>query len=223
MLLAIDTATRWLGLALFDESGVAAEWGWRCRNQHSVELAPAVARMLDAAGIGVADLRGIGVAIGPGSYTGLRIGLGFAKGLGLAHALPLLGIPTLDIVAAAQPEMAGKLLVVAAAGRGRVLAGPYRWQRGQGWRQAASATIHSWDELLAEIAPPVVLVGEITPAAARQIHNHDRRLRLLPATANTRRPAMLAQLAWTRLENGERDDPATLAPFYLRNPDGTGT
>lgn len=102
-----------------------------------------------------------------------------------------------------------------------MLAGRYRWQRSIGWQAEAAPTIQTWETLLAATTPPVVLVGEITPAAAKQVHQHDRRLRLLPATANTRRPAMLAQLAWQRLQKDERDDAATLAPVYLRNPDGT--
>ena len=76
------------------------------------------------------DLAAIAVAIGPGSYTGLRIGLAFAKGLALANKTRLIGISTLDILAAAMPQAEGVLIAIAQAGRSRIWAGTYHWQRG---------------------------------------------------------------------------------------------
>ena len=87
MILAIDTATRWAGLALHDGTAVIAEHGWRCLNNHTIEMTPAIDDMLKQAGVEPADLSGIAVAIGPGSYTGLRVGLALAKGLALANGL----------------------------------------------------------------------------------------------------------------------------------------
>ena len=74
------------------------------------------------------------VALGPGSYTGLRIGLGFAKGLALANQIPLIGVPTLDILAASVGELPGRLLLAAEAGRTRVCVAVYQWQKRQGWQ-----------------------------------------------------------------------------------------
>ena len=74
MLLAIDTATRTISLALYDGQRVVAESSWLTANHHTVELTPSVAAMLDGAGIGTRDLRGVAVALGPGSFTGLQIG-----------------------------------------------------------------------------------------------------------------------------------------------------
>lgn len=115
MILAIDTATRWLGLALHDGTAVLAEIGWRCLNNHTIELTPAIRDLLQRHQLSSADLGGIAVAIGPGSYTGLRVGLAVAKGLSLANQIPLIGVPTLDIVAAAFGPDTGELVVVAEA------------------------------------------------------------------------------------------------------------
>ncbi|HJL70396.1 MAG TPA: tRNA (adenosine(37)-N6)-threonylcarbamoyltransferase complex dimerization subunit type 1 TsaB, partial [Anaerolineales bacterium] len=123
MLLAIDTATERASLALDDGAEILAEYNWRSANNHTVELSPQVEHMLRNAGVRADALEALAVALGPGSFTGLRIGLAFAKGFALAHALPLLGVPTLDIVAHAQPPLDGVLLAVLSAGGGRAPGG----------------------------------------------------------------------------------------------------
>ena len=92
MLLALDTATRNISLALHDGQAVLAEQTWRSAQHPTAELAPQVALLLLRAGLQPAGLQAVAVAIGPGSYTGLRIGLGLAKGLALAQAIPLVGV-----------------------------------------------------------------------------------------------------------------------------------
>jgi tRNA threonylcarbamoyladenosine biosynthesis protein TsaB len=221
MLLAIDTATRWLGLALYDGQTVSAEWGWRCHNRHTVELGPAVSAILQRTGTDIEDLSGVGVAIGPGSYTGLRVGLGLAKGLALARALPLVGVPTLDIVAAGIPELEGRLMVVAEAGRTRILAGAYAWERRQGWQADHRPVITTWSDLLDDLGEITIFAGEIKPDAAKQIRRAGALARRVPPPADTRRAGYLAYLAHERLRAGESDDPATLAPDYLREPAGS--
>ena len=117
MLLAIDSATQRISLALHDGDEVLAEHSWRSVNRHSAELPPAVARMLAQQ---EGTLSALAVACGPGSFSGLRIGVAFAKGLAAARALPLVGITTQDILAAAQPPCPGHaLLILLAAGRSR--------------------------------------------------------------------------------------------------------
>ena len=84
MLLAVDTSTAQTGLALYDESGVVAEQVWTSRQHHTAELAPAVEELLRRGGLTVERLQALGVARGPGSFTSLRVGLAFVKGLALA-------------------------------------------------------------------------------------------------------------------------------------------
>ena len=220
MLLAIDTATRWTGLALHDGRFVVAESGWRAVNTQTVELSPAVAQMLGRAGCQATDLVAVAVAIGPGSYTGLRIGLGFAKGLAIANQTKLLGISTLDIVAAAQAEAPSALVVVAEAGRRRVCAGRYQWQGGKGWQSDGQPDIMSWPELLAAVDPPVVFAGEISPEAAKLIRGAGKDYRQVSAAHSLRRAGYLAEIGWNHLRRGWTDDPAALAPIYLRDPAG---
>ncbi len=220
MILAIDTATRWAGLALHDGAAVLAESGWKCQNNHTIELSPAVAEMMGKAGIAPADLTAVAVAIGPGSYTGLRVGLALAKGLSLAHQTPLIGVSTLDVVTAAFGPMSQPLLAVAEAGRTRVCAALYRWQDDQGWRADAPPDIWHWPDLLATLAGPLLIAGEVGETAVAQIRKADPDLVVANPGLSVRRAALLAELGWQRFRAGQLDDARTLAPIYLRDPAG---
>lgn len=220
MILAIDTATRWLGLALHDGTAVLAEIGWHCRNNHTVELTPTLHDLLERVDMSAADLSAIAVAIGPGSYTGLRVGLAVAKGLALANQTPLIGISTLDIVAAAMPPQAGDLVVVAEAGRKRVVTAVYQWHGGDGWQCEQTPEIDAWDDLLARLEGPLTFVGEISPDAAQKIRTSGKLFQLAPPAAAVRRAGYLAELGWQRLRKSEIDDASLLAPVYLRDPAG---
>lgn len=218
MILAVDTATRWTGLALHSGADVVAEHCWQSVNTQTVEVAPAVQQMLRRAGIAVDDLKGVAVALGPGSYTGLRIGLGFAKGLALAHQMPLMGVPTLDIVAAAQPPSEGSLVVVAEAGRTRITGGRYLWQGKQGWQADGSPVNETWEGMLRRVETPVTFAGELSERALRMIRAAGKGHNVVSPAARVRRPGFLAEIGWHRLRRGETDDPAVLTPLYLREP-----
>ena len=103
MLLAVDTSTRWIGLALYNESQVLGEFIWQTHNFHTVELAPALEQLLERCKAAPKDLQALAVALGPGSFTSLRIGLAAVKGMALGLKIPIIGIPSLDIVAFSQP------------------------------------------------------------------------------------------------------------------------
>lgn len=217
MILAIDTATRWTGIALHDGQHMLAEHGWVSTQTQSMELAPAVANMLDRAGVPAAELSAIAVALGPGSYTGLRIGMGLAKGMALAFQLPLIGVPTLDIVVSAHPLCDGDLIAVAEAGRRRITSARYRLVKGR-WEPKGAPVNDTWEELLERIEPPLTITGEISLAAQKQIRVASRSYSITPAAHRVRRAAVLAEIAWRRLRRGRLDDPAALAPLYLREP-----
>lgn len=218
MLLAIDTATRWTGLALHDGLTVQAELGWYALNRQTVELAPAVADILIRLDVAPADLKALAVSIGPGSYTGLRVGLGFAKGMALAYNLPLIGVGTLDIVAAAFGRGGGSLVTVAEAGRGRVCAGVYAWHDRWGWQAASPPAIETWESLLASLSGPATFAGEISAEAHKRIRAAGKGFQVVGAAASTRRAGYLAELGWRRWRSKKLDDPAALTPIYLRDP-----
>ena len=221
-LLALDTATRWTGLALHDGTAVLVEQGWRTQYTQSVELSPAIVAILQRAGLEPADLKGIAIALGPGSYTGLRIGLGVAKGLALAHHMPLIGVPTLDITAASvdRGRVRGQLLAVAEAGRHRITVASYEWQK-RLWVATSDPYNTTWEALLPMLDQPTTLAGEISADAARLVRQAGRHIHIINPASSVRRPACLAELGWHRLRHKMIDDPRTLTPIYLREPDGS--
>lgn len=218
MLLAIDTSTRQMGLALYDGAQVLGESLWHSRHYHTVELAPAVADLLTRSGLKMDAIRALGVALGPGSFTSLRVGLAFVKGLALARHLPIIGIPTLDVVAAAQEVRDLPLAAVLQAGRGRLALAWY--EAGEaGWHSKESPQVTTADELAESIHKPTIVCGELTADERQRLARKRVNVMLPSPAACVRRPAVLAELAWERLQAGAQDDAASLAPIYLHVAD----
>ena len=214
MLLALDTSTRMVGLALYNGVQVLSETVWLSRDFHTVELAPAVASMLARSDVKISDLSALAVAIGPGSFTGLRIGLALAKGLALAHSLPLVGVPSLDILAAAQPAREMAMAVVLRAGRRRLAVGWYQASDG-GWRAKGPVQALTAHELNERIQEPTLVCGELDEEEQRLLARKRKNVMLAPVAQSVRRPAWLAELGWKRWLAGRVDDPNTLSPIYL--------
>lgn len=214
MLLALDTSTQTIGMALYDGAQIIGETIWRTRNHHTVEVAPAIHELFERCGVKPADIEAIGVALGPGSFTSLRIGLALAKGMALAQRIPLVGVPTMDVLAAAQPKSEYPLAVVLQAGRGRVAVGWYKWAK-HSWETQGSLEVKTIEELSDEIESPTLVSGEMT-AQERQILARKRKNVLLSSpAASLRRPSFLAEIAWRRWKTGKTDEVIALAPIYL--------
>ena len=214
MLLAVDTSTQWMGLALYDEAGVLGEMIWRTQSHHTVELSPSIAELLKRCGVTAHDLRALGVALGPGSFTSLRIGLAVVKGLGMALHVPVIGIPTLDILAAAQPVQDLTLAVVLHAGRGRLAVGWYM-AVGDKWQLQEGPQVMSIEELAKQIRKPTLVCGELDKESRQLLGRKYRNVILVSPASALRRPSYLAELAWKRWRTGKTDDIASLSPIYL--------
>ena len=218
MLLALDTSTRTVGVALYDGVQVLSESVWSSKDYHTVELAPAVADTLSRSGITTEDLEALVVATGPGSFTGLRIGLALAKGIVLVRHLPLIGIPTLDVLAAAQPLDELPLAAVLRAGRGRLAVGWYQVED-DAWQSTGDIEVFTPEELAQRIQSPTHVCGELDEEERRLLSRKRKSVILATPAQSLRRPAYLAELGWRRWQKDEVDDPATLAPFYLHHND----
>lgn len=212
MLLAIDTATNRLGLAITDGARILAEETWLSSRHATVELPPEAARLLRRQGLTERDLSGLAVTIGPGSYTGLRIGLAFAKGLAFARGLKIVGVPTLDVLASGQPSRPEPMLALIHAGRGRWSAAWYKWSR-KAWKQEGEGLIAETETLESLIERPTYVCGELT-AAERKVLGGWRQIRLADPALCVRRPAVLASLGWARLRTRKASDPMALVPIY---------
>jgi tRNA threonylcarbamoyladenosine biosynthesis protein TsaB len=214
MLLALDTSTHTIGVALYNGYQVLCESIWTSRDYHTVELAPKVAEILSKSGLSTSDLTILAVAIGPGSFTGLRIGLALAKGLALAHRIPMVGIPTLDILAAAQPLREENMVAVLRAGRGRITTGWYH-RSGGTWKSTGAFEILTATELSERIQTPTLVCGELVEEERRLLARKRKNVLLASPAQSVRRPAYLAELAWHRWQSGQVDNPVSLSPFYL--------
>jgi tRNA threonylcarbamoyladenosine biosynthesis protein TsaB len=173
----------------------------------------------------------LGVALGPGSFTSLRVGLAFAKGLVLACHIPIVGIPTLDIVAAAvplpgllaaSPDLGAtaqanhslRLAAVLPAGRGRLVLGWYKTGK-TGWQADGAVMVTTADELADQIHKPVIVCGEMSADERHRLMRKFKNVSLAPPSQCVRRPAILAELAWQNWQAGKTDPAATLAPIYI--------
>lgn len=218
MLLAIDSSTQFVGMALFDGARVIGENIWQTRNHHTVELAPAVDDLMKRCGLRPADLQVLAVALGPGSFTSLRIGLAVVKGLALALHLPVVGVPSLDILAAGQPVCDLPMAAVLQAGRTRLAVGDYLAGGGR-WNAEGEARGMTLEELSQSIEQPTWVCGELS-ADDRQVLARRRKLVVLASPALcVRRPAFLAEIGWKRWQAGQVDEVVGLAPIYLKTPD----
>jgi tRNA threonylcarbamoyladenosine biosynthesis protein TsaB len=128
--LAVETSTLAGGAALLDGDLIVGEYTLDVRAPHSERLMGAIDRLLTDAGWTVRDLEGLAVSVGPGSFTGLRIGLSTVKGLALALGIPVAAVPTLDAMASLLPFAALPVCPVLDARKREVYASLYRWDSG---------------------------------------------------------------------------------------------
>lgn len=214
MLLAIDTSTDFASIALHDGEMTMAEFTWQARRRHTVDLTAQIEALFALAGRKSTDLTGLGVAIGPGSYTGTRVALSLVKGIVAATALPLLGVPTLDVTAYPHLDQQRPVCALVAAGRGRYGWAVYGPQAGMPQRMS-EWSLDRLPDLLAKVAPPMHFAGELAPADAAEIRALSLAYSIASPAQSARRASLLAELAWPRFRVGDTDDPALLSPIYL--------
>ena len=218
MELCIDTSTAIAGVALTHEGRLLHEMTWRAGREHTVQLMPAIEGMLRRASVTPQELDAIIVAVGPGSFSGLRVGMSAAKGFGLALGVPLAGVSTLAVEAYPHGAVGLPVHPVLDAGRGEIAVGSYRFSRDLP-EETEPPRITTVEALCAEVCEPTLFCGEHLDAVGREIAGLLGPLAVIPpASALARRPSNLAALGWAMLQRGEIQDPAVLQPLYLRAP-----
>ncbi len=207
-LLAIDTSSDRARLALFDGEALH-ECAWPAERRQTTEVPPRIADLLERAGLTPAELSGVAVAIGPGTFTGLRVGLSLAKGLAMASELPIVGVPTLEATALPWSRASRPVVAVLPAGRGRLV-----WQRFVPGENGAPVN-GTPAELLEELGRGTVdaVVGEL-PASLREALAGVP-MPLLAEPGLTSRIGSVARLGWEALAAGRVDDLVTLEPIYV--------
>lgn len=214
MLLAVDTSTQTIGIALYDHPQVIAELLWKSKNHHTVDLAVAVKDLMNKCDVAPIDLSLLVCALGPGTFTGLRIGLAFVKGLALSLKIPVIGVPTFDFLAASQPLSLHPMACVLPAGRSRLAVSWYT-SDGATWGIHRGPKVLTPETLSDQIEGPTIICGEITTDDRQILSRKWKNAMVISPAASIRHPAMLAELGWQRWEDGQRDDPVALSPIYL--------
>jgi len=216
--LGIETSGDVTGVALVDEKGVLAELSFRHAMQLSRFLLPRTQEVLALAGCTAQDLDGIAVSIGPGSFTGLRIGVTTAKTLAYAAEVPVIGVPTLEALALETPAPAGALVAaLMSASSTDVFAALYQWSAGSLEPRAEELMLPAAElaQRLARTPLDVVLTGLIGPH--RQLFATTAGDRLtMTAEDHSPHPATIAAYGRRRLLAGGGDPLHALAPRYLR-------
>ena len=219
LILGLDTSTRHGALALVDtRTGQFWTDDQVATQNHGRELVPSIGRLISTAGFRMADISGIAVGVGPGSYTGLRVGIAVAKTLAEVRGVPVVPLDSLHLPVLAAPETgAGTILSIADAQRGAVARSVYaRESSSKGeWVRRSGPEILAWADLNREsialdsllvTGPGLELAGKLGPTG------------LPEAPRETWYPAskVLARWILTSYESQAPVDADTLEPLYLR-------
>lgn len=213
LLLAIDTSTRFAGAALYD-GAVRFEATWESGRNHSQQVLPMIQRGIELTGNTTHIIAAVAAARGPGSFTGVRVGLTLARSLGFALSIPTLGVCSLDVLAEGQAPSELPVRPLLDIGRGRFATAEYVHRNGSMER---IDEIRGLDlpELVELIRVPTRVCGDLDESArAWLIEQFGDVVKLASPAASVRRPAILAQIAWRRWQRGE-SEVFSSDPIYL--------
>ena len=223
MLLALDTSTRYAGVALWNEGRVISCRSWNSAVNHTAELMPAVAQTLQGHGLVVSDLSCIAVALGPGAFSSLRVGVSVVKGLALTAGKPVVGVGTLDLEAHPYVDscLNSGLQVCALldAGRTEVASALF----GPDGQRTREDIVCPGEQLVESIlANPIdgvtLFCGEGVLNWRELIRDRLGSSGVVAGPVPASRLWALCELAWIRFTAGDTSDLATLQPLYLRMP-----
>lgn len=222
MLASLEVSTRLCSVALFDlEKGrPVAESVLPADKESSVTLLPGLESLLKEKGLTASAITAMAVAVGPGSFTGIRVGLATAEGFAMPHSLPVYGIPTLDGLAEnlRAAGVLGEVLCLIDAQRGECFVGYYQVES-QGFQELEPAAILTLPAIAEKISAPTWVVG---PGALK----YEKELKQLAGSKGRwvesvlHQPSAmsLARIAHHQWKEGKRPSVMDLKPLYLRVP-----
>ena len=242
LLLALDTSTRQASVALCDEQTLYGEYTWQIGNNHSVELLERIQRLVEFDyGSNLQAIDGVIVATGPGSFNGVRVAVATAKAFAFALQKPLVGVSTLEIIAAQQDQWRGPVCSILEAGRSELYAACYLSDEIVNndeimyhIRQLSEYLMLSSKQLVTYInehmdewagvpgkrqVSPILFCGELSETTRQVISEQMQRESLFIDNLKAiRHASTLASLGIQRLYEGRIEDPMLLEPLYLRRP-----
>lgn len=215
MLLAIDTSSLVLSCALAEEDRLVAEWTVQKRLTHSEQLLPHMDEMIKEAGVTKKDITAVAVSIGPGSFTGLRIGLATAKMISYIWKVPLIGVDTLEALSWNMAGAEAFILPLLDAQRGNVYAALYG-AFDELWLEKKETAAPVDDVIAAALAHggPIIAVGECADKYKDKLLVAG--IKLAPAHSRMVRAGSVAMAGLKKLKEGRVDSPLALLPNYIR-------
>jgi len=220
-ILGLDTATLCGSLGIIDDDEVVAEYALRREETLSARLLPAIQTLLAEARLDLREIDGIAVSLGPGSFTGLRVGLSAVKGLALATQKPVAGIPTLDALAYNLPFTPYQICPLLDARKGQIYTALYKNRAGGFLEQVTPYQVLSPAALIEAIPhQETVFLGDGVEVCRELITQRlAEKAFFAPLHLGFLRGTTVAELGLKRLGRGESDDISALVPIYVRPSD----
>ena len=218
-ILATDTATKSCSVAIVDDQAIMAESTSVSAQTHAVHLIEIVQKVLDMSGLTLSEIDGFAVGRGPGSFTGLRIGISTIKALAVATKKPVVGVSNLDALAVQAAISSNMVCPLMDARKGEVYFSRYRYENGN-LQKIVPVQVSTLDEVLSAINTACVFIGEGARLYQKKIIE-----KVGPYAAfalpiqNTIRASTIGQLSMSRFKQENTDDVARLAPEYIRKSD----
>ncbi len=213
MELQIDTSSRYASVGLSVEGKSRVEFAWRSERNHSVELTPAINRVLEVAGARIADLSAVFSVSGPGAFSALRVGMSTAKAIASTRGIPLVALGTMEIEVQPFRSLGLPICAMTTAGRKRLYTG--RTTEGSDELQL---DVLALDEFLNQTEPGTLYCGEAVSEVREQIMASVGTEALVHgAEPPTRRVSTIASMGYRKLLEGDTVDPDVAEPVYLRS------
>ena len=214
-ILALETSTLAGSAALLEGGRIVGESLLDVALTHSERLMAMVDRLIQDSGWRAADLEALAVSTGPGSFTGLRVGIATAKGLALALGVPVAPVPTLDALAWNLPFADALVCPLLDARKGEVYLALYRWREDRVERCSEYLAL-SPRAVAARLTSPAIVLGDGVAACLPFLSDLGAGLRVAPVSHSMPRATIVGQLGCAMLESGQAVTADALAPLYLR-------
>ena len=217
-ILALETSTLVSSVALGTVDTLLGEITLQTKKTHSELLMPHIDKLLRMAGIKKTELKAVAVSIGPGSFTGLRIGLATAKTLAYALQIPIVGVPSLAALAYGCSVPGVILAPMLDAQKSNVYQAVFQWQNGELQELRATRVVDIQEALedLTQYDLPVLVMGEAAVLHSEKIQKVGKNLELAKPHLIIQRAASVVGLGHTLLKQGNVEDVMTLEPVYIR-------
>jgi tRNA threonylcarbamoyladenosine biosynthesis protein TsaB len=215
--LGIDTSTPCGSVGLIDDELIISEYLLNIPVTHSERLLGAIGLMLKEARFAIGDLDGWALSLGPGSFTGLRIGVSAVKGLALASRKPVAGVSTLDVLAYQISSTPYLIYPIIDARKGEVYTASYRYGEGNDLKRQSVYQAIKPEELIRKIQERTIFVGDGVRTYGDYLRNSLSSLAVFPPNQlNVPHGSGVAKLGLELLRKGEQLDLATFTPLYVR-------